>query len=281
MPDAAHVSLPGMPELPEVETTRRGLAPLLVGRTICGLAVREPRLRWPVPERLGELLDGQLILALRRRAKYLLLDTPSGTLIAHLGMSGSLRYLTESVPAAAHDHVDFELAGGGTLRFNDPRRFGSLHFAHEPEAHPLLRELGPEPLGDAFDGAYLKRAARGRRVAVKQFLMNSHVVAGLGNIYANEALYRAGIHPWRAAGRIAKHRYEALAAAVRDVLNEAIGHGGTTLRDFIGSDGRPGYFRIELKVYERDGEPCERCAEPIRRRVQGQRATYYCARCQR
>lgn len=273
--------LKAMPELPEVETTRRGLAPLLVGRTIGALAVREPRLRWPVPGGLDGFLRGQPILELRRRAKYLLLDTPAGTLIAHLGMSGSLRYLPEPVPAAAHDHVDVELAGGGLLRYNDPRRFGSLHFSPEPERHALIRELGPEPLGDEFDGDHLWRAARGRRVAVKHFLMNSRIVAGIGNIYANEALYRAGIHPSRAAGRIARHRMRRLAADLRDVLDEAIREGGTTLRDFVGSDGRPGYFRIALKVYERTDDACERCATPIRRRLQGQRATFYCPHCQR
>lgn len=270
-----------MPELPEVETTRRGLAPHVVGRTIAALAVREPRLRWPVPDDLAARLERQPVLELRRRAKYLLLDTPAGTLIVHLGMSGSLRYLPEPVPAAAHDHVDLLLAGGGILRYNDPRRFGSLHFTETPERHPLIRELGPEPLGEAFDGEHLWRAARRRRVAVKPFLMNSRIVAGLGNIYANEALYRARIHPARAAGRIARARFEELAGAVRAVLAEAIGQGGTTLRDFVGGDGRPGYFRIALKVYERDDEACERCGTPIRRRVQGQRATFYCTRCQR
>lgn len=270
-----------MPELPEVETTRRGLEPLLVGRTIGRLAVREPRLRWPVPAELDGLLHGQPIVSLRRRAKYLLFDTPAGTLIAHLGMSGSMRYLAEPAPAAVHDHVDLELAGGGMLRYNDPRRFGSLHFSTDPETHPLLGELGPEPLGEAFDGDYLWRAARGRRVAIKPFLMNSRIVAGVGNIYANEALYRACIHPYRAAGRIARRRMSDLAAALRCVLEEAIGQGGTTLRDFVGSDGRPGYFRIALKAYERDGEPCGRCTTPIRHRPQSQRATYYCPRCQR
>lgn len=270
-----------MPELPEVETTRRGLEPLIVGRSIESFEVREPRLRWPVPSDLDEKLGTRRIVRLGRRAKYLLIVTDGGTLIVHLGMSGSLRYLSVAQSPAAHDHVDIRLAGDGVVRFNDPRRFGSLHYSAEPLGHPLLRSLGPEPLGDRFDGEYLARSCAGRRVAIKQHLMNSRVVAGVGNIYANEALFRAGIHPARQAGRIARRRLDGLADSLRDVLNEAIAEGGTTLRDFVASDGRPGYFSMSLAVYDRADAPCKRCGLPVRVRRLGQRATYYCAGCQR
>ena len=270
-----------MPELPEVETTRRGLEPLIVGKSIESFEIREPRLRWPVPRDLGEKLGTRHIMQLGRRAKYLLIVTDGGTLIVHLGMSGSLRYLPDPRSPAPHDHVDICLAEGGVVRFNDPRRFGSLHFATEPLDHPLLRSLGPEPLGDQFDAEYLTRACAGRRVAIKQHLMNSRVVAGVGNIYASEALFRAGIHPARQAGRIARRRLHRLVDSVRTVLNDAIGEGGTTLRDFVASDGRPGYFRRSLAVYDRADAPCKRCGLPVRMRRLGQRATYYCMGCQR
>ena len=270
-----------MPELPEVETTRRGLAPHVTGKSIAAVLVREPRLRWRVAPDLPAQLRGQRIDAVTRRGKYLLFGTPAGTLLVHLGMSGTLRYLRETQAHGTHDHVDVRFDTGDCLRFNDPRRFGSMHFATAPLEHPLLRDLGPEPLGEAFTPDYLFRASRGRNVAMKQHLMNGRVVVGVGNIYANEALFRAGIHPLRPAGRIARARFTALVAAVRDVLNAALADGGTTLRDFVDGDGKPGYFRTALKVYERDGEPCERCATPIRRVVVGQRATYYCPRCQR
>jgi formamidopyrimidine-DNA glycosylase len=210
-----------------------------------------------------------------------LLRTVAGTLLVHLGMSGSLRYLPQPKLPGTHDHIDMRFAGGGLLRFHDPRRFGSFHFCAEPEQHPLLKDLGPEPLGEGFDADYLWRSSRGREVAIKQHLMNGRVVVGVGNIYANEALFRAGIHPARSAGRIARARFEPLVRAVRDVLDDAIAEGGTTLRDYVGGDGEPGYFRGSLRVYERAGEPCRSCGEPIRRRVLGQRATYYCSRCQR
>lgn len=270
-----------MPELPEVETTRRGLEPLIVGKAIESFEIREPRLRWPVPHDLDAKLGRRHIVRLGRRAKYLLIVTDGGTLIVHLGMSGSLRYLSDPPSPARHDHVDVRLADGGILRFNDPRRFGSLHFATEPFGHPLLRNLGPEPLGDKFDGAYLARACAGRRVAIKQHLMNSRVVAGVGNIYASESLFRAGIHPARQAGRIARRRLHGLAESVRAVLSDAIGEGGTTLRDFVASDGRPGYFSLSLAVYDRADAPCKRCGAPVRMRRLGQRATYYCTACQR
>lgn len=270
-----------MPELPEVETTRRGIAPHVVGRAVAAVEVREPRLRWPVPPDLAERLRGRRIDALERRAKYLLFAAGTDTLLVHLGMSGSLKFLPRAAAHGTHDHVDVHFEGGGCLRFTDPRRFGSFHLTSAPAEHPLLRALGPEPFAAAFDADYLWRTSRGRKVAIKQHLMNGHVVVGVGNIYASEALYRAGIHPARPAGRVSRARFEPLVASVRAVLEEAIAEGGTTLRDFVGADGKPGYFATELAVYGREGEPCKQCGGPIRRSVIGQRATYYCTRCQR
>jgi len=271
-----------MPELPEVETTRRGIAPHITGRTVARVLVREPRLRWPVPLELVEQLTGQTIVTVGRRGKYLLLETAAGTALAHLGMSGSLRLIEADIPPGTHDHVDIVFADGRALRFRDPRRFGSLLWTTRPsQEHPLLRDLGPEPLDGDFSGDYLSAAAHGRRVAVKPFIMNSHVVVGVGNIYANEALYLAGIHPRRAAGRIRRERYDKLAAAIRRVLNESITAGGTTLRDFINGVGEPGYFAIHLRVYGRGGEPCPGCARPIHEIRQGQRSTFYCPACQK
>lgn len=271
-----------MPELPEVETTRRGIEPHVVGRRILRLAVHDRRLRWPVDAAIATAVEGRVIRRAGRRAKYLLIETEAGVLILHLGMSGSLRVLPADTPRITHDHVDIELDSGMTLRFNDPRRFGSLLFtAADPAEHPLLRALAPEPLSEEFDGDYLWRITRRRDVAIKQLIMNSRLVVGVGNIYASEALFRAGIHPARAAGRITRARFEPLIAAVRDVLSEAIEEGGTTLRDFVGGDGEPGYFRTELRVYDRAGAPCVTCGTPIRHRVLGQRSTYFCPRCQR
>ncbi len=269
-----------MPELPEVETTRRGIAPHLTGQVVSRVVVRQPRLRWPVPADLGDRLCGQTIQAVGRRAKYLLLGLGNGTLILHLGMSGSLRIVPASTPSGKHDHVDLILAGGECLRLTDPRRFGAVIWCEAPERHTLLSGLGPEPLGEAFDGGYLFERSRNKGVTIKQFIMDSKVVVGIGNIYANEALFRAGIHPARAAGRIARARHERLAAAIRCVLEAAIAQGGTTLRDFVGGDGRPGYFAQELQVYGKPGEPCPRCATPIRQIQLGQRSTYFCPRCQ-
>jgi formamidopyrimidine-DNA glycosylase len=271
-----------MPELPEVETTRRGIAPHITGRSVARVLVREPRLRWPVPHELVEQLPGRTILAVDRRGKYLLLGTAAGTALVHLGMSGSLRLVDADTPPGTHDHVDIVFADGRALRFRDPRRFGSLLWTtHPSEEHPLLRDLGPEPLDGEFSGDYLFTLARGRKVAVKHFIMNSHVVVGIGNIYANEALFLAGIHPRRAAGRIGRDRYDRLAAAIRRVLNESITAGGTTLRDFINGVGEPGYFAIQLRVYGRGGEPCPGCARPINEYRQGQRSTFYCPACQK
>lgn len=270
-----------MPELPEVETTRRGLEPLLVGQSIMNLEVREPRLRWPVDPSLPARLRNERIVSVERRGKYLLIATRNGCLIWHLGMSGSLRYLNDPGVPQSHDHLDLVLSTGACVRFNDPRRFGSVHFSDAPEKHWLLASLGPEPLSDHFSGYHLWRSARGRRVAIKQHIMNSRIVTGVGNIYANEALFRSRIHPRRAAGRISRQRLDALAASIKHVLADAIRAGGTTLRDFVGGDGRPGYFQQTLAVYGRGGEPCRECAAPLKQVVIGQRATYYCPRCQR
>ncbi|HSQ70045.1 MAG TPA: bifunctional DNA-formamidopyrimidine glycosylase/DNA-(apurinic or apyrimidinic site) lyase [Steroidobacteraceae bacterium] len=271
-----------MPELPEVETTRRGIQGALQGRRIERLILRERRLRWPVGPSVARAVGGQRVLGTARRAKYLLLRLENGTLILHLGMSGSLRVLESGIEPGRHDHYDLLLDDGKCLRFNDPRRFGSLHWTRaDPARHRLLASLGPEPLGPQFDADYLVRSARGRRVALKQLLMDQRIVVGVGNIYASEALFHAGIDPRRAAGRVGERRLARLVGAVRDVLEAAISHGGTTLRDYVGAQGAPGYFRQELFVYERGGEPCRRCGTPIRHIVQGQRSTYFCPRCQR
>jgi formamidopyrimidine-DNA glycosylase len=270
-----------MPELPEVETTRRGLAPHLEGRRVTTVLLRRPDLRWPIPDAVRERLPGQRIHAVRRRAKYLLADTDAGSALLHLGMSGMLRVLPPDTPVGPHDHVDIGLDSGRVLRFTDPRRFGSLLWQPPGEVHPLLAGLGPEPLDPAFDGAHLARLAHGRRAPVKTFLMDQAVVVGVGNIYAAEALFQAGIDPRRAAGRVSDARYEALAAAVKTILAHAITRGGTTLRDFLNPDGAPGYFEQELWVYGRAGEPCKRCGRALKGAVIGQRASTWCPACQR
>ncbi len=270
-----------MPELPEVETTRRGIAPHLTGQRLIGAVVRDARLRWPVPHGLDRRLAGRAVLAVNRRAKYLLLTVEGGTLILHLGMSGSLRLVAAEAPPGKHDHVDLLLSDGRALRLHDPRRFGAvLWTTEEPARHPLLANLGPEPLSESFNGDYLFSRSRGRRGAVKSFIMDAHVVVGVGNIYANEALFLAGIDPRRAAGRIAAARYVRLGTAIRGVLEAAIAEGGTTLRDFVGGDGRPGYFAQSLKVYGRAGEPCTSCGGPVRQLRLGQRSTFFCQQCQ-
>lgn len=270
-----------MPELPEVETSRRGIAPWLEGMRISRVIVRERRLRWPVPVEIDRKLPGQVIHAIRRRAKYLMLDTDAGTLLLHLGMSGSVRIIDEDEPPAKHDHVDIVTADGKALRFRDPRRFGSMLWTKDAGKHPLLRDLGPEPLSDDFDGDYLWEAARGRRISIKQFIMNASIVVGVGNIYASESLFLAGIHPKRRADRVARPRMRLLTKSIRSVLSQAITAGGTTLRDFYGGDGEPGYFRQQLEVYGREDEPCRRCRTGISMLVLGQRSTFYCRNCQR
>ncbi|MEN8108250.1 MAG: bifunctional DNA-formamidopyrimidine glycosylase/DNA-(apurinic or apyrimidinic site) lyase [Pseudomonadota bacterium] len=271
-----------MPELPEVETTRRGIAPHITGHTVSRVIVRNPRLRWPVPKRLAKALTGQVIDNVGRRAKYLLLETGNGTAILHLGMSGSLRVIDNSQPADKHDHIDITLDNGKALRFTDPRRFGSLHWTtRPPDQHKLLRNLGPEPLGEDFNGEYLYTLSRKRKLAVKNFIMNSRVVVGVGNIYASEALYMAGIRPSRAAGRVSLKKYDLLTEVVKEVLNDAIAAGGTTLRDFVNGDGKPGYFRQHLNVYGKAGEPCISCRVPIREIRIGRRSAFYCPKCQK
>ena len=270
-----------MPELPEVETTRRGLAPLTEGRTIEALVVRQRQLRWPVPEAI-ERARGQTVLALDRRAKWLIWRLEQGNLLWHLGMSGSFRGWTDPPAPGSHDHIDLQIAGGHLIRYTDPRRFGALLWCpHDPADHPRLARLGPEPLGPEFDGSWLWQASRGRRVAVKHFIMNAATVVGVGNIYASEALFAAGIHPTRPARRISLARYQRLASSIRDVLGRAITEGGTSLRDFTVGDGTPGYFGQSLAVYGRAGQPCPGCGAPIRRRIIGQRSSYFCVECQR
>ena len=270
-----------MPELPEVETTRRGLAPYLVARTVTGVVQRRAGLRWPFPPELQSRWPGQRIDAVRRRAKYLLVDTDAGSALLHLGMSGSLRVLPADVPPQLHDHLDVALDSGRVLRFNDPRRFGCALWQPPGEIHPLLQGLGPEPLSDDFDGDWLFRASRGRRAPVKAFLMDQRIVVGVGNIYAAEALFAAGISPLRAAGKVSRARYGALAGEIRRILAHAIERGGTTLRDFIAPDGAPGYFELELLAYGRGGEPCVRCGRPMREAAIAQRTTAWCPACQR
>ncbi|MDR9435502.1 MAG: bifunctional DNA-formamidopyrimidine glycosylase/DNA-(apurinic or apyrimidinic site) lyase [Thiohalophilus sp.] len=271
-----------MPELPEVETTRRGIAPHLQGHQVREVIVRQRQLRWPIPRNLNALLRGQTIEQIDRRGKYLLLGMDTGTLILHLGMSGSLRILPATTPVQKHDHLDIVLDNGQCLRLRDPRRFGAVLWTRkDPARHKLLQSLGPEPLSDEFDGDYLWQRSRGRKLAIKSFVMDSKIVTGVGNIYANEALFIAGIHPQRAAGRISRERYQQLAVAIKQVLEAAIREGGTTLRDFTASDGKPGYFRLKLHVYERDQEPCHQCGKALRQIVIAQRSTYYCQHCQR
>ncbi len=270
-----------MPELPEVETTRCGIAPHCEGKTVARLIVRDPRLRWPVPDDLPRQLAGQTLREADRRAKYLLLRFDRGTVIVHLGMSGNLRVMADDSPARKHDHIELEFTDGTRLRFNDPRRFGCWLWAEDPFSHTLLASLGPEPLGPEFTGPYLYRKSRGRKTPVKSFLMDNRVVVGVGNIYANEALFRTGIHPNRAAGRVSAARYQQLVEAVCETLSAAILMGGTTLRDFVSSDGKPGYFAQSLLVYGRAGLPCFNCRQPLREIRINQRTTVYCIRCQR
>lgn len=271
-----------MPELPEVETTRRGIEPHVLRHRVARVNVRQPQLRWPVSPDLQHALQGDSFSSVGRRGKYLLLGTARGTLLVHLGMSGSLRILPADTPAGKHDHVDIEFDNHTLLRFTDPRRFGSfLWVAGAPVRHKLLNGLGPEPLSDEFQGDYLYRRSRGRKVPVKAFVMDSKIVVGVGNIYANEALFAAGISPLRAAGRISLQRYRRLATEIKAVLARAISAGGTTLRDFTNSQGNPGYFKQSLNVYGRAGQDCRRCGARLREVRLGGRSTVYCLHCQK
>jgi formamidopyrimidine-DNA glycosylase len=271
-----------MPELPEVETTVRGLIPHVVGRRIRSIVLRRPDLRWPIPKEV-RLLEGARVERIERRAKYILMHTDGGVAIWHLGMSGSLRVLAAGTPFKTHDHVDFALDDATLIRFHDPRRFGCLMYqpAGEGEPHPLLRELGPEPLSDLFSGARLFEACRGRKQPIKHFLMDQKNVVGVGNIYAAEALFRAGVRPSRVAGKVTRAESDGIVAAVKAILTQAIAQGGTTLRDFLSAEGEPGYFAQELFVYGRKGLPCRVCGGIIRAAKLGPRQSMYCAQCQR
>jgi formamidopyrimidine-DNA glycosylase len=271
-----------MPELPEVETTRRGLASSLIDQRVKTAIVRNRALRLPVPKSLPSALAGATIRGIARRGKYLLIDCGAGTLILHLGMSGRLWLVPEGTPVELHDHFDLVLANGTILRLRDPRRFGLILWEKgDPLRHPLLADLGPEPFSPEFNGDWLHRVTRTRSAAIKQVLMDSRVVAGIGNIYANEALFRARIHPAQEAMRMSRRRCALLAEKIRETLEVAIGAGGSSVRDYVGSDGLAGRYQNQFLVYDRDGRPCPRCGTPIRQVRQGQRSTYYCPKCQR
>ncbi len=270
-----------MPELPEIETIRRGIAPYLQELSFKTVLVRETRLRWPVPTELGTHLTGQTIKNIQRRGKYLLFECSQGYLLIHLGMSGSLRLLSPNEPLKKHDHVDFIFTDSLCLRYHDPRRFGCILWTTEPiAAHPLLAKLGIEPLSDHFNGHYLYQIAQQRQCKIKPFIMNHLIVVGVGNIYANEALFSAKIHPSRSVATINIQEYQNLAISIQKILTMAIAQGGTTLRDFADSKGRPGYFSQLLQVYGRAGQPCYQCGTPIKQYRLGQRTSYYCPICQ-
>lgn len=271
-----------MPELPEVETTLRGIKPHIEKQSVKEIIIRHPKLRWPMPKEITQILPGQTLRTITRRAKYLLLHFDAGTLILHLGMSGRIRILTEPKAPQKHDHLDMVFANQRTLRFTDPRRFGAVLWTNQdPNQHELLSAIGPEPLSSDFDGNYLFTQSRGKKVPVKVFIMNSNVVAGVGNIYATEALFQAQIYPKTPAGKVTAAQYEKLSRAIKNVLNHAIKKGGTTLKDFSASDGSPGYFSIELQVYGREGKSCVRCKSKLKSMRLAQRATVYCPKCQK
>ena len=270
-----------MPELPEVETTMNGVAPWVLGKIVQKVIIRQPQLRWSIPRVIKKLFAGELVLRLERRAKYLLFYNQNGVLLMHLGMSGSLCLVPHGTVPGKHDHVDI-IMPDHILRYRDPRRFGAILWIEgDPMQHALLNHLGPEPLGDCFGGDYLYQQSRSRKVAVKNFIMNSRIVVGVGNIYASEALYRAGIRPTIRAQRVSKAKYVQLAAAIQRVLSDSIKAGGTSLKDFVSGTGQPGYFKQALQVYQREGEPCLKCHTLIKRCIIGQRSTFYCAQCQR
>jgi formamidopyrimidine-DNA glycosylase len=270
-----------VPELPEVETTLRGIEPYLTGHTIKKIIVTQPRLRWPIPPEITRL-EGAKILELQRRAKYLLVSTDRGHMIWHLGMSGSMRILPRQMPKNPHEHVIVWLDDGNSLRFRDPRRFGALLLTYDdPMQHRLLSLLGPEPLSDAFNARYLYQSCRHRKTAIKNLIMDSHVVVGVGNIYACESLFSCGINPKTSATRISEKRIQGLVAAIKSILKQAINQGGTTLQDFIQADGKPGYFSQSLQVYGRENQACVSCLHPVKRITQGQRSTFYCTQCQK
>lgn len=274
-----------MPELPEVETTRRGIAPHIEQQRVQRVHIHNGKLRWPVPSELPTLLEGQVLNRIERRAKYLLFHFDNGTVIGHLGMSGSMRIVCQEAisdePLRTHDHIEWVFENGTRLRYHDPRRFGCMLWtATNPEEHKLIQPLGPEPLSDAFTAEHLHTLSRTRKVAIKPFIMNAHIVVGVGNIYASEALFEAGIRPTKAANRVTLKQYERLVAAIKIILARSIEQGGTTLRDFVNGNGEPGYFAQQLNVYGRKGESCTTCQDNIKQIVQAQRASYYCPSCQ-
>ncbi len=271
-----------MPELPEVETSRRGIEPYLLNKTINKVTIRQHKLRWPIPKNLPSLAEGKKIRAICRRAKYIYLKLDNGSIIIHLGMSGSLRICTNKTPVEKHDHIDISVTGNKILRLRDPRKFGCvLWTADDINEHKLIRSLGPEPLDDIFTAGYMHKKARKRTCSIKSFIMNSHMVVGVGNIYASESLFKAGINPKRKAGSVSLARFEKLVDAIKVTLRESIEQGGTTLKDFTGGDGQPGYFAQKLLVYGRAGEECTLCGEPVKQFVQQARSTYYCTQCQK
>jgi len=271
-----------MPELPEVETSRRGIEPHILNKKVSNVIVRQKQLRWPIPSILKKQLCGQIIRQVERRGKYILLRCDNGTVILHLGMSGSLRIVKPAVIAEKHDHLDICFSNNKILRLRDPRRFGSVLWTKSnPLQHKLLINLGPEPLDDVFNAQYLYQQSRKRKVAIKTFLMNSHIVVGVGNIYANESLFAAGISPKRAACQISLARYQKLAPLIKSILLQSIDQGGTTLKDFINEEGKPGYFQQTLNVYGRENKPCMQCGKNIKKITQTQRSTFYCSHCQK
>lgn len=270
-----------MPELPEVETTRQGLLPRLRGHTLLQVRVHDPRLRWPVPKELGAQLAGKRLIGIARRGKYLIFDFDGVSQVVHLGMSGSLRFAAKDEPLLLHDHVEWVFTRGVNLRLRDPRRFGAVLLTKDAARHPLLAHLGPEPLTEAFSGHSLYAASRSRKTAVKNMIMDSGVVAGVGNIYASEALFRAGIRPGRGANRLSRADCDRLATAIKTTLEAAVRAGGSSLRDYVAADGELGYFQLHTKVYDRAGLPCKACGTAIRKRVIGQRSAFYCPDCQK
>lgn len=271
-----------MPELPEVETTLRGISPHISSKTVSALEVRNSSLRWPVPSELATHITGQKLLSLARRGKYLLLGFKRGTLLIHLGMSGNLRIVPQNTPPEKHDHVDIHFGKRITLRFNDPRRFGCVLWTSEPiDEHALIHHLGPEPLDDEFNAEYLFKRSRKKTQGLKTFIMDSRTVVGVGNIYANEALFKAGLHPTKATGKISLKQCELFVLEIKTVLKQAIAQGGTTLKDFVGGDGKPGYFSQQLCVYGRAGEPCLRCGKALNEKRIAQRSSVYCTQCQK
>ena len=271
-----------MPELPEVETSRRGIEPHLLNKTIKTVTIRQHKLRWPIPKNLPALAEGKKIRKVCRRAKYIYLKLDNGSIIIHLGMSGSLRICTDKTPAEKHDHVDIRVSSNKVLRLRDPRKFGCvLWTADDINEHKLIKSLGPEPLDDIFTAQYLHQKSRKRTCSIKSFIMNSHMVVGVGNIYASESLFKAGISPKRKAGSVSLARYEKLVAAIKVTLRESIEQGGTTLKDFTGGDGQPGYFAQKLLVYGRTNDDCTNCGKPIKQFTQQARSTFYCSSCQK